>query len=96
MSVFSSSSRGEPPPRSADEHPAASIVTATADATSRLRDFILAPSGSAASHATRDRLGGTVPGSGDRLRTMVMMFRTVRHMPNGTTCPDLVALCYQY
>jgi hypothetical protein len=28
--------------------------------------------------------------------TMIIMFCTVRHMPNGTTCPDLVALCYQY
>jgi hypothetical protein len=27
--------------------------------------------------------------------TMIIMFRTVRHMPNGTTFPDLVALCYQ-
>src|SRR2546423_11806730 len=68
ISVFSSLSRGAPPPDPPDEHPAASIVTATADATSRWRDFILAPSGSAASRATRDRLGGTVPGSGDRLR----------------------------
>src|SRR5689334_23479102 len=68
MSVFSSLSRGEPPPDPPDEHPAVSIVTATADAMSRWRDFILAPSGSAASHATRDRLGGAVPGRGDRLR----------------------------
>jgi hypothetical protein len=28
--------------------------------------------------------------------TMIIMFRTVRHMPNGMTCPDLVALCYQH
>ena len=28
--------------------------------------------------------------------TLIIMFRTVRHMPNGTTCPHLVALCYQY
>src|ERR1700749_1120350 len=68
ISVFSSLSRDEPPPDPPDEHPAASIVTATADAMSRWRDFILAPSDSAASRATRDRLGGTVPGSGDRLR----------------------------
>src|SRR6266571_2537524 len=68
MSVFSSLSRGEPPPDPPDEQPAASIVTATADAMSRWRDFIGAPSDIAASHATRDRLGGTAPGSGDRLR----------------------------
>ena len=28
--------------------------------------------------------------------TVIIMFRTVRHMPNGATCPDLVALCYHY
>jgi hypothetical protein len=28
--------------------------------------------------------------------TMIIMFRTVRHMPNGMTRPDLVALCHQY
>jgi hypothetical protein len=27
---------------------------------------------------------------------MIIRFRTVRHMPNGMNCPDLVALCYQY
>jgi len=58
MSVFSSLSRGAPPPDPL-EHPAASIVTAAADAMSALRDFILAPSDIAASHATRDRLGST-------------------------------------
>src|SRR6266576_3708041 len=68
MSAFSGLTRGAPPPDPPEEHPAASIVTATADAMSRLRDFILAPSGIAASHATRDRLGGAAPGSGDRLR----------------------------
>jgi hypothetical protein len=51
-------SRGPPPPDPL-EHPAASIVTAAADAMSTLRDFILAPSDIAASHATRDRLGST-------------------------------------
>src|SRR6266699_3176020 len=67
MSVFSGLSCGAPPP-DPPEHPAASIVTATADAMSTWRDFILAPSDIAASHATRDRLGGAAPGSGDRLR----------------------------
>src|SRR5256886_15720796 len=67
MSVFSGLSCGAPPP-DPPEHPAASIVTATADAMSTWRDFILAPSDIAASHATRDRLGGTALGSGDRLR----------------------------
>jgi hypothetical protein len=35
----------------------ASIMTATADAMSTFRDFILAPSGIAAPLATRERLG---------------------------------------
>src|SRR5215475_13658820 len=68
MFVFSGLNRGAPPPDPPEEHPAANSVTATADAMSTLRDFILAPSDTAASHATRDRLDGTAPGSGDRLR----------------------------
>src|SRR5712691_4444972 len=51
MFVFSRLSRGVPPPDPPEEHPAASIATATADATSTLRDFILAPSDIAASAA---------------------------------------------
>src|SRR6185437_16970146 len=89
MSVFSSLSRGEPPPDPPDEHPAASIVTATADAMSRWRDFIRAPSDIAASHATRDRLAGPRQVAAPDYVAMIIMFRTVRHMPNGTTCPDL-------
>jgi hypothetical protein len=41
-----------PPPDPPEEHPAASIVTAIADAMSTFRDFIFAPSGIAASLAT--------------------------------------------
>jgi hypothetical protein len=41
-----------PPPDPSEEHPAASIVTAIADATSTFRDFIFAPSGITASLAT--------------------------------------------
>src|SRR3989442_832300 len=58
MFVFSGLTCGAPPP-DPPEHPAASIVTAAADAMSTLRDFIVAPSEIAASHATRDRLGST-------------------------------------
>src|SRR2546421_12259596 len=67
MSVFSGLSCGAPPP-DPPEHPAASIVTATADAMSTWRDFLLAPSDIPASHATRDRLGGAAPGTAARLR----------------------------
>src|SRR6266568_6187072 len=99
MFVFSSLSCGAPPP-DPPEHPAASIVTTAADAMSTLRDFIIAPSEIAASHATRDRLGSTArqhcQAAATDCVTMIIMFRTVRHMPNGTTCPDLIALCYQY
>src|SRR6516225_3351937 len=68
MFVFSGLNRGAPPPEPPEEHPVASSVTATADAMSTLRGFIVAPSDTAASYATRDRLDGTAPGSGDRLR----------------------------
>src|SRR6516225_4075252 len=68
MFVFSGLYCGAPPPGPPDEHPAASIVTTTADATSTLRDFILAPSDVAASPAARGRLGGPAPGSADRPR----------------------------
>jgi hypothetical protein len=46
MLVFSSLSFAAPPPEPL-EHPAASIATATADAMSAFRDFILAPTGMA-------------------------------------------------
>src|SRR5581483_317341 len=95
MFVFSRLSRAVPPPEPPEEHPAASIVTATADATSIVRGFILAPSG-IADPAIRDRLGGTAIGSGDYCVTMIIMFCTVRHMPNGTTYPNLASFCYQY
>jgi len=52
------------------------------------------------SHATRDRLGSTTRqyrlAAATDCVTMIIMFRTVRHMLNGATCPDLIALCYQY
>src|SRR5438128_1692319 len=71
-----------------------------AESMSTLRDFIIAPSEIAASHATRDRLGSTArqhcQAAATDCVTVIIMFRTVRHMPNGTTCPDLIALCYQY
>ena len=28
--------------------------------------------------------------------TVIIMFRTVRHMPNDTTGPNLITLCHQY
>src|SRR6266545_6015124 len=96
MSVFSSLSRGEPPPDPPDEHPAASIVTATADAMSRWRDFIRAPSDMR--RRIRPATGWAAPRqvAATDYVTIIIMFRTVRHMPNGTTCPNLVAFCYQY
>jgi hypothetical protein len=27
---------------------------------------------------------------------MIIRFRTVRHMPNGTTCPNLASLRYRH
>src|SRR5215470_9870531 len=95
MSVFSSLSRGDPPPDPPDEHPAASIMTATADAMSRWRDFIRAPS---VRRRVRPAIGWAAPcqAAATDYVTVIIMFRTVRHMPNGMTCPDLVALCYQY
>src|SRR5947208_16053921 len=99
MVVFSSLSCAAPPPDPL-EQTAASIVTAAADAMSTLRDFIIATSEIAASHATRYRLGSTArqhcQAAATDCVTVIIMFRTVRHMPNGTTCPDLTALCYQY
>src|SRR5271157_5649939 len=61
MFVFSSL-RGAPPPDPPEEHPAAIVMTATADAMSTFRDFILAPSGMAASLAT-PRPAGRAPRS---------------------------------
>jgi hypothetical protein len=95
MLAFSSLSRGVPAPEPL-EHPAASITTATADATSTFRDFIFAPSGIAASRATRDGLGE----HRDRQRPpnasrSIMGFCTVRHLPNGMTYPNQVSLCYR-
>src|SRR6266571_9367606 len=63
MFVFSRLSRGVPPPDPPEEHPAASIVTATADAMSTLRGFITAPSGIAASPATPRSAGWVAPRS---------------------------------
>jgi hypothetical protein len=70
-------------------------MIATADATSTFRDFILAPTVIAASLSTRERL------SEHRARpavsnyvTDIIVFRTVRHMPNGATCPNLMSLSY--
>src|SRR5262249_20300615 len=100
MFVFSGLKCGVPPPDPPEEHPAASIVIATADAMSMLRDFILAPSDIAASHATRARLGGTASGCGDRLRHGD---HNVPHRPSHaercdwpgsiSTLPSVLTLC---
>src|SRR5262249_25990575 len=95
MSVFSSWSRGEPPPDPPDEHPAASIATAATDAMSRWRDFIRAPS---VRRHVRPAIGWAAPcqAAAADCVTVIIMFRTVRHMPNDTTCPNLLALCYRH
>jgi hypothetical protein len=36
---------------------------------------------------------GTASGSGDHCVTLIIMFRTVRHMPNDATCPNLASFC---
>src|SRR5919204_2461447 len=95
MFVFSSLSRGAPPPAPPVVHPAASIVTATADAMSAWRGFILLHQALRRRSRPRDRLGE----HRDRQRRLVtsrtiIMFRTVRHMPNAATCPNLAPLRY--
>src|SRR5215470_17659468 len=97
MFVFSSLSRGAPPPEPPAVHPAASIVAATADAMSAWRGFILAPSGIEASLAT-PRPAGWAPRSAAAMvaSRMIIRFRTVRHMPNGTACPNPASLRHQY
>jgi hypothetical protein len=57
-----------------------------------VRGFIIAPSDDA-DRVDRDWPGGTATGSGDYCVTMILMFCTVRHMPNGTTCPNREAFC---
>src|SRR5689334_16534474 len=93
MFVFSSLSGAVPLPDPPEEHPAASIVTATAGAMSMVRGFILCSIRDCGSggYAT-GWLGAAIGGSGYCV-TMIIRFRTVRHMPNDTTCPNLTSFC---
>src|SRR5271156_5450811 len=89
--VFSSGSFAAPLPDPL-EHPAASIVTVTADAMTMFRVFILAPTDIADRSGLRERLGEHRDRQLDVSRKIIM-FSTTSHMANDVFCPKPVSLC---